>query len=91
MNLTHNLFYDLITAFKQDLVKKRYQSFNELLNYCKYSANPVGRLILELNNIRDNSVLYYSDEICTALQLINFYQDVQIDYSMKRIYFPWMK
>ena len=88
MHLTHSLFFDLLTAFKQDLVKKRYQSFNELLNYCKYSANPVGRIILELNNIRDNSVFYYSDEICTALQLINFYQDVQIDYSMNRIYFP---
>jgi squalene synthase HpnC len=88
MHLTHSLFYDLLTAFKQDLVKKRYQSFDELLNYCKYSANPVGRLILELNNIRDNNAFYYSDEICTALQLINFYQDVQIDLSMNRIYFP---
>ena len=48
MHLTHSLFYDFLTAFKQDLVKKRYQSFDELLNYCKYSANPVGRLILDL-------------------------------------------
>jgi squalene synthase HpnC len=86
--LTHSLFYDLLTAFKQDLVKKRYQSFDEILNYCKYSANPIGRIILELNNIKDNKAFYYSDKICTALQLINFYQDVQIDYNLNRIYFP---
>ena len=88
MHLTPGLFYDLLTAFRQDLVKKRYQSFEELLDYCKYSANPVGRLILELNGLRDNIALYYSDKICTALQLVNFYQDVQIDYRMNRIYFP---
>jgi squalene synthase HpnC len=88
MHLTPELFYDLLTAFRQDLIKKRYQSFEELLDYCKYSANPVGRLILELNGIRDNNAFHYSDKICTALQLINFYQDVKIDYDMNRIYFP---
>jgi hydroxysqualene synthase len=88
MHLTPDLFYDLITAFRQDLTKKRYQSFEELLNYCKYSANPVGRLILELHGISDENAFYYSDKICTALQLINFYQDVKIDYDMNRIYFP---
>lgn len=88
MHLTPDLFYDLLTAFRQDLIKKRYQSFEGLLDYCKYSANPVGRLILELNGIRDNSAFHYSDKICTALQLINFYQDVKIDHDMNRIYFP---
>ena len=88
MHLTQDLFYDLIVAFRQDLIKKRYQSFEELLDYCKYSANPVGRLILELNGIRNNNAFHYSDKICTALQLINFYQDVKIDYDMNRIYFP---
>jgi squalene synthase HpnC len=89
MNLTPGLFYDLLAAFKQDLIKKRYETFEELLGYCKNSANPVGRLILELNNIRDNITADYSDKICTALQLINFYQDVQIDYKLNRIYFPF--
>ena len=88
MHLTPGLFYDLMTAFRQDLVKKRYRSFEELLDYCKYSANSVGRLILELNGLKDNNAFYYSDKICTALQLVNFYQDVQIDYRMNRIYFP---
>ena len=86
--LTPDLFYDLLTAFRQDLIKKRYQSFEELLDYCKYSANPIGRLILELNGIRDNIAFHFSDKICTALQLINFYQDVKIDIDMNRIYFP---
>jgi len=88
LHLTHGLFYDLLTAFRQDLIKKRYKSFVELLDYCKYSANPIGRLILEINDIRDDSTFYYSDQICTALQLINFYQDVKDDYDMNRIYFP---
>lgn len=88
MHLTPSLFYDLLTAFRQDLVKNRYGTFNELLAYCKKSANPVGRIVLELNGIRDNKAYYYSDKICTALQLTNFYQDVQIDYNMNRIYFP---
>ena len=88
MHLTKSLLYDLLSAFRQDLVKKRYQSFEDLLNYCKYSANPIGRLILEINNIRDSDAFYYSDKICTALQLINFYQDVTIDHGLDRIYFP---
>ena len=88
MHLSPELFYDLLTAFRQDLIKKRYQSFEELLDYCKYSANPIGRLILELNGIRDNIAFHFSDKICSALQLINFYQDVKIDIDMNRIYFP---
>ncbi len=57
-NLTPKYFYDLLKAFKQDAVKKSYSNFKELLNYCNYSANPVGRLILELNNIRDEESFY---------------------------------
>ena len=86
--LSQQLFYDLISAFRQDLTKKRYDSFNELLDYCSRSANPVGRLILELHGIRNEAAFYHSDQMCTALQLINFYQDVNIDYIRGRIYFP---
>ena len=81
-------FYNLLKAFKQDVVKKRYESFSEVQNYCKNSANPIGRLILELFDIRNIEALQFSDNICTALQLTNFYQDVAIDYEKGRIYFP---
>jgi len=87
-NLTSQLFFDLLTAFKQDVVKKRYENYDELLLYCRHSANPIGRLILELFNIRIEEAFYYSDKICTALQLTNFYQDIEIDYKKGRIYFP---
>ena len=87
-NLSPKLFYDLLTAFKQDVVKKRYDNFDELLLYCKHSANPVGRLILELFEIRNVVAFDYSDKICTALQLTNFYQDIEIDFKKGRIYFP---
>ncbi len=87
-NLTPKYFYDLLKAFKQDVVKKSYKSFGEVLDYCNYSANTVGRLILELNNIRDDEAFHYSDKICTALQLTNFYQDIKIDYLKGRIYLP---
>ncbi len=80
---------NLLKAFKQDVVKKSYNNFEELLEYCKYSANPVGRLVLELNNIRNDEAFSLSDKICTALQLTNFYQDLKIDYNKKgRIYLP---
>ncbi|MGE5410923.1 MAG: squalene synthase HpnC [Clostridiales bacterium] len=81
-------FFNLLKAFKQDILKKRYNSFQDLLNYCCNSANPVGRLILELYNIRDNNLFQYSDYICSALQLTNFYQDVSLDIKKGRIYFP---
>jgi squalene synthase HpnC len=86
--LTPKYFFDLIDAFKQDVVKKRYHDFNELLDYCTRSANPVGRIILELYNIRSDETLFYSDQICTALQLTNFYQDVSVDILKERIYIP---
>ncbi|RPI72372.1 MAG: squalene synthase HpnC [Ignavibacteriales bacterium] len=84
LNPSH--FYNLLKAFKQDVVKKRYQNFNDVLDYCRNSANPVGRLILELFNVRNEEALQLSDKICTALQLTNFYQDVQLDFQKGRIY-----
>ena len=84
--LTNDYFFNLISAFKQDIIKSRYADFNEILNYCNRSANPVGRIILELFNIRDQKALEYSDKICTALQLTNFLQDTLIDYKKGRIY-----
>ncbi|RJP67810.1 MAG: squalene synthase HpnC, partial [Ignavibacteriales bacterium] len=88
LKLSPSLFYDLLVAFKQDVLKKRYKDFLEILDYCKYSANPVGRLILELHNIRDEESKKLSDSICTALQLANFYQDLSLDFLKGRIYIP---
>ena len=83
------LFTDLISAFKQDVTKKRYQDFGEVMNYCRRSANPVGRLLLYLFNQADDKNLALSDGICSALQLINFYQDLSQDYEeLQRIYIP---
>lgn len=87
-NLTEKYFLDLLSAFKQDVVKKRYSNFDEVLDYCQRSANPVGRIVLEIFNIRNQQAFYYSDMICTALQLTNFYQDVERDFAKGRIYFP---
>ena len=83
------LLLDLISAFKQDVIKKRYQHFGELMDYCRRSANPVGRLLLYLFQQTDDKNLALSDGICSALQLINFYQDLSQDYDeMHRIYLP---
>ena len=82
------LLHDLLDAFSQDVVKKRYDNFNELQDYCSRSANPVGRLLLHLYGAATTQNLIYSDQICTSLQLINFWQDVQKDYAMARIYLP---
>lgn len=87
-NLTPQYFSDLLTAFKQDVTQHSYETKHDLMNYCKYSANPVGRIILEFFNIRDTESFEYSDAICTALQLTNFYQDISIDYLKDRIYIP---
>lgn len=84
--LNPKYFYDLLSAFKQDVVKNRYKNFEDVLDYCSRSANPVGRLILELFDIRDGEALKYSDHICTALQLTNFLQDTGFDYLRGRIY-----
>ena len=81
-------FYDLLDAFSQDVVKKRYANFDELLDYCRRSANPVGTLLLHLYGEATPVNLAYSDAICTSLQLINFWQDVAKDYAIGRIYLP---
>ena len=82
------LFRDLVSAFKQDVVKKRYANFPELLDYCRRSANPVGRLVLLLHGFRDARRFAQSDSICTALQLANFWQDMSVDRGKNRIYIP---
>ena len=87
-NLSTKYFFNLLEAFKQDVTKKRYTNFNELLDYCCNSANPVGRVILELLNVKDDQAIYYSDKICTALQNTNLVQDTDIDYKKGRIYYP---
>ncbi len=87
-NLTNSYFLDLLSAFKQDVEKNRYANFDEILDYCRRSANPVGRLVLELNGIKNDDLNQYSDKICTALQLTNFYQDSIIDFQKGRIYYP---
>jgi len=85
-NLSVNNFTDLLSAFKQDVVKKRYDNYAEILDYCRRSANPVGRLLLELFNYRRKEMFSLSDNICTALQLTNFLQDTSLDYEKGRIY-----
>jgi squalene synthase HpnC len=79
---------DLLSAFRQDVVTTRYPDYAALLDYCRRSANPVGRLMLGLYGVRDAASLRESDAICTALQLINFWQDVGIDTAKGRIYLP---
>ncbi len=81
-------FADLLDAFSQDVVKTRYASYAELLDYCRRSANPVGRLLLHLFKRTSETDLRQSDAICTALQQINFWQDVAADYAKGRIYLP---
>ncbi|MBI2275744.1 MAG: squalene synthase HpnC [Dechloromonas sp.] len=82
------LFRDLLDAFAQDVVKKRYADYPELLDYCRRSANPVGRLVLHLFGRTEAEHLEQSDCICSALQLINFWQDVAIDWQKDRVYIP---
>ena len=82
------LFHDLLDAFSQDVIKNRYANFEEILDYCRLSANPVGRLLLHLYEEATPVNLTYSDAICTSLQLINFWQDVKKDYAIDRIYLP---
>jgi squalene synthase HpnC len=79
---------DLLSAFKQDVVTVRYAGYPALLDYCRRSANPVGRLMLALYKVDDETSLREADAICTALQLINFWQDVAIDWAKGRIYLP---
>ena len=88
LDLPIQLFKDLLSAFRQDVVKSRYNNFDEVLDYCRRSANPIGRLILLLFGYRDEKLFQLSDRICTALQLTNFWQDVSVDLEKDRVYLP---
>jgi len=79
---------DLLHAFTQDVTVRRYRAYADLETYCRYSANPVGRLILALFGYRDEELYLLSDAICTGLQLANHWQDVAIDLKKDRIYLP---
>jgi squalene synthase HpnC len=81
-------FSDLLRAFRQDQSVTRFDTFADVLNYCRYSANPVGHLVLYLCGYRDAERQQLSDFTCTALQLANFWQDVNVDYAKGRIYLP---
>jgi squalene synthase HpnC len=81
-------FADLLTAFRQDQRVNRYETFEDVVGYCRYSANPVGRLVLYACGYHDDERQQLSDYTCTALQLANFWQDVAVDYGKGRIYLP---
>ncbi len=84
---------DLLTAFRQDLEKNRYFRFSELLEYTRYSANPVGRIVLWLFGYREPKLMEYADQITTGLQLVNFWQDLSVDIPRNRLYIPreWLE
>lgn len=86
--LPTELLLDLLSAFEQDVVQHRYQDRTGLMDYCRRSANPIGRLLLHLYGIDDARSLAQSDAICTALQLINFWQDFSVDLPRDRLYAP---
>lgn len=87
-NIPQQPFSDLLEAFRRDQRQTRYETFDELLDYCRCSANPVGRLVLHLGRCCDETNARLSDSICTGLQLANFWQDVARDWEMGRIYLP---
>jgi squalene synthase HpnC len=82
------LFDDLLSAFRQDVTTTRYERWSDVLDYCRRSANPVGRLVLRLAGHTDESLDCRSDAVCTALQLTNFWQDLAIDWERGRLYVP---
>jgi hydroxysqualene synthase len=87
-DLPKELFEDLVSAFRQDVTTRRYASWTELMDYCRRSANPVGRLVLRIAGYRNERLDAASDAVCTALQLTNFWQDLKIDADRGRIYLP---
>ena len=87
-DIPRQTFADLLRAFRQDQTVTRFPTFGDLLGYCRYSANPVGHLVLYLCGYRDAERQKLSDFTCTALQLANFWQDVSVDYGKGRIYLP---
>lgn len=82
------LFEDLLSAFRQDVTKRRYGSWDEVIDYCRRSANPVGRIVLRIAGRRDGRLDASSDALCTALQLTNFWQDLERDCEKGRLYLP---
>lgn len=82
------LFHDLLSAFRQDVTTTRYASWADVLDYCRRSANPVGRLVLRVAGVQERSLDAASDAVCTALQLANFWQDFGIDWRKGRLYVP---
>lgn len=87
-DLEVRLFEDLLSAFCQDVLVKRYDTWMDLLDYCRRSASPVGRLVLRISGYRDDTMDRQSDALCSALQLANFWQDVAIDWAKGRVYVP---
>lgn len=87
-NLPIQPFRDLLAAFRQDILVKRYSDFDSLLEYCRLSANPIGRLVLMLHGVRDEQAFRESDAICSALQIANHLQDVKADFESGRVYLP---
>jgi squalene synthase HpnC len=82
------LFHDLLGAFRQDVLQKRYSTWSDVLDYCSRSANPVGRLVLRVAGHHSATLDARSDEVCTALQLANFWQDLERDWNIGRVYVP---
>ena len=87
-DLERDLFADLLSAFRQDVVVHRYADWDELFDYCRRSANPVGRLVLRVNGYRSDLLDRQSDAVCTGLQLVNFWQDLARDIRKGRVYVP---
>lgn len=87
-NLSQIYFFKLLKAFRSDILFNKFQDYSDVQAYCDNSANPIGRLLLELHDIRDQKVLKLSDNICTALQLTNFFQDFKFDIQRGRNYIP---
>jgi squalene synthase HpnC len=83
-----SLFSDLLSAFRQDVTTTRYERWDDVLDYCRRSANPVGRLVLRIAGYRDEALDRSSDALCTALQLTNFWQDFARDWQHGRLYVP---
>jgi squalene synthase HpnC len=86
--LPRALFHDLLSAFRQDVTTSRYETWGEVLDYCRRSANPIGRLVLRVAGYDDPLLDARSDAVCTALQLTNFWQDLAIDWRQGRLYLP---
>jgi squalene synthase HpnC len=88
LDLPDSLFLDLLSAFEQDIIQRRYEDFPSVLDYCRRSANPIGRLVLLIHGERSAELAQLSDHVCTGLQLANFWQDISVDLGKDRIYLP---